>query len=109
MATLQEMQKRTAFKSWEGYTDEEAIEDSRAIYSETVQLLIELGPEPDRERVLAILGQCIEAFNALDAKYGQFIETVERENICETVVELAAACGITDVDCDDMPGEGRDW
>ncbi len=109
MATLQEMQKQTAFRNWEGYTDEEAIEDSRAVYNETVRSLIELGPEPDEERVLAILGQYIEAFNALDDKYGGFIETVERENICDTVEDMAAACGLTGTRCDDVPGEGRDW
>ena len=109
MPTLQEMQKRTPFTSWEGYTDEEAIEDSRAVYRETIQSLIELGPEPDRERVLAILGQYVEAFNALDAKYDGYIETIERENICDTVEEMAAACGLQGIRCDDVPGEGRDW
>ena len=109
MATLREMQKRTAFKEWANYVDEEAVEDSRAVHNETLQSLVDLGPEPDKERVLAILGQYVEAFNALDEKYGYFIETVAREDICDMVAEMAEACGLTDVGCDELPGEGRDW
>ena len=109
MITLRELQKQTAFEGWEGYVDEEAVEDSRAVYNETLQSLVDLGPEPDKERVLAVLGQYVEAFNALDEKYGYFIETIAREDICDTVAEMAKACGLPDVGCDELPGEGRDW
>lgn len=109
MVTLHELQKRMAFEGWEGHVDEEAIADSRAVYNETLHSLVDLGPEPDRERVLVILGQYVEAFNALDEKYGYFIETIAREDICDTVAEMAESCGLPNVGCDEIPGEGRDW
>ncbi len=107
--TLKEMQNKTPFEGWRGFVDGEALEDSEALYSDTVQALIDLGPTPGREACLEILGRYVDAFNALDDKYGGFIETIERENICDTVANLALACGLPDIGCDDVPGEGRDW
>ena len=107
--TLQEMQKETPFEGWRGFKDGEALDDSQALYSDTIEALIGLGPTPDSAACLEILGGYVDAFNALDDKYGGFIATIEREDICETVANMALACGLPDTDCDDVPGEGRDW
>lgn len=109
MATLQEMRQQAVFEQWDEFFSEEMAEDGRATYQDAVEQLINLGLERTREQCMEILGQYVEAFNALDEKYGFQIETTAREEICDTVVELAEACGITDIDCDDVPGEGRDW
>ena len=109
VTTLKELQNQTPFEGWRGFADGEALEDSEALYADTVQQLLDLGAEPPCVRCLEILAQYIEAFNVLDEKYDGFIETIERETICDTVSDMARACNIPDVGCDDVPGEGRNW
>ncbi len=54
-----------------------------------------ISDEPPRELtpIMAILKQCIESFNNLDAEM-DFIETVEREDICEEFEAIVHACGL---------------
>ncbi len=42
---------------------------------------------------MAILQECIEGFNTLDANLG-FIETDEREDICVEFEAIVHACGL---------------
>ena len=48
-----------------------------------------LGPKPKKAQVRAALKACVEWFNAKDAEFGGAIETVEREDICALLEELA--------------------
>ncbi|WP_013627107.1 hypothetical protein [Rubinisphaera brasiliensis] len=105
--TLEELRNRLFFPRWDEYPPKKAIRASRRIMSNTVQQLIDLGlaaPESDR---MAILQDCIERFNAIDCEMEHFIETVEREDICEEFEAIVHACGL----CAhvDLADQWRDW
>jgi hypothetical protein len=59
----------------------------------TVNELLELGRNTSESERMAILQHCIESFNALDAEM-RFIETIEREDICEEFEAIVHACGL---------------
>ena len=48
-----------------------------------------LGPKPKKAEVRALLKACVEWFNVTDAEHGNIIETIEREDICFVLEELA--------------------
>jgi len=72
----------------------------------TVEALVELGPRASESNRMAILQRCIESFNILDAKM-HFIETVEREDICEEFEAIVHACGLGAHK--DLVDRWRDW
>jgi hypothetical protein len=72
----------------------------------TVEKLIQLGPRASERERMAILQQCIESFNELDAEM-QFIETDEREDICEEFETIVHACGLGTHE--DLADRWRDW
>jgi hypothetical protein len=72
----------------------------------TVRLLVDLGESASEEERKAILRACIESFNELDAKLG-FIETVEREDICEEFEAVVHACGLGRYE--NLADEWREW
>ena len=55
---------------------------------------------------MAVLQECIEAFNALDAEL-HFIETGEREDICEEFEAIVHACGLGGHE--DLADRWREW
>lgn len=59
-----------------------------------------LGERPKKAAVRAILKTCVEALNAADAAFGLVVETVEREQLVESLYEIAVLCG--------QPGMGED-
>ncbi len=104
--TYETFREQPLFSQWEGFVPLEVIEASRRIMLDTAAQLEALGAEPPGEAVLEILRQCVEAFNDLDAVHG-WIETIEREDLCAMIDELATLAGIEDAD--DVAGEWRDW
>ena len=66
-----------------------------------------LGPRPDRRKARAILKECIETFNELDEENDHWIETVEREDICDVFYQLADLAGFGDES--ELADEWRDW
>ncbi len=55
---------------------------------------------------MAILQDCIESFNELDAEM-RFIETIEREDICEEFEAIVHACRLGNYE--DLASRWRDW
>jgi hypothetical protein len=104
--SLTELREHQFFARWKDYPPQKLIVASREIMSDTVEQLIGLGPTaPERER-MAVLRECIEAFNRLDADT-HFIETVEREDICEEFEAIVHACGLGKHE--DLADEWREW
>lgn len=104
--TLEELKERPHFPTWKRYPPAKATRASRKLIAQTIKELIEQGkdaPEADR---MAILQKCIESFNELDSEL-EFIETVEREDICEVFEEIVHACGLGNHQ--DLADEWRDW
>jgi hypothetical protein len=105
--TYASFRRRKLFKNWTDYPPRKMIDASRRIMQETATKLEALGPNPDREQARAILGECILAFNDLDEANDHWIETIEREDICEHFYELAHLAGFDDEP--ELADEWREW
>jgi hypothetical protein len=105
--TLEELRERTFFPHWKTSPSKKAIRGSREIMQETVAKLLELGPKAAEAARMAALKACIERFNEFDAELGYFIETIEREDICEEFEAIVHACGLGEHE--DLADEWREW
>jgi hypothetical protein len=92
--TLEELRERLFFPRWKAYPSAPAITASRKIMVDTVDRLLRLGKDASQEDKISILRECILSFNELDAQMHHFIETVERENICEEFEAIVHASGL---------------
>jgi hypothetical protein len=104
--TLDDLRGRRFFPNWKGYPPAKAVRASRKVMADTVEELHLLGPEASEEDRLAVLRRCIESFNGLDAET-EFIETVEREDICEEFEAIVHACGLGRHA--DLADQWREW
>jgi len=68
--------------------------------------LLKLGPRASEKKRMAVLQHCIESFNELDAEM-QFIETIEREDICAEFEAIVHACGLGH--CKGLADRWREW
>jgi hypothetical protein len=91
--TLDELRGRRFFPTWNDSPPPKAVRASRKLMTNTVEELLKLGPRASEKERMVVLQQCIESFNELDAEM-QFIETVEREDICEEFEAIVHACGL---------------
>jgi hypothetical protein len=106
--TLEQLQKRQPFSSWIGMTDTKAVQASTLIYQATVSSLIRIGLGKPSASYMPTLNGYIEEFNRLDAQY-HFIETVEREDICERLAEIVVILKLPGTKgCDDLSAV-RNW
>ncbi len=104
--TLEELKERQHFPNWKRYPPAKAARASRKLMTTTIEDLIALGSDASEADRMAILQKCIESFNELDAEL-QFIETIEREDICEEFEEIVHACGLGHHQ--DLADEWREW
>jgi hypothetical protein len=104
--TLTDLLTHEFFPGWEDYPPAEAARASRDLMTTTVRHLISLGESASEEERRAVLRWCIESFNELDARL-VFIETVEREDICEEFEAIVHACGLGPYA--DLADEWREW
>jgi hypothetical protein len=103
--TLAVLQKHRFFASW-SIPAAKAIRASRQLMTDTVTQLVELGPNASETDRVAVLRRCIERFNELDSEM-RFIETDEREDICEEFEAIVHACGLGAHE--NLADEWRDW
>lgn len=101
--TLADFRRTTLFAGWEGYREKSLIEASRRIFGATVDKLAGLEPGQVDAR-LNVMQACIEQFNDLDSEHA-FIETIEREEICEAFAQLARIVGLEE----DLADRWREW
>jgi hypothetical protein len=104
--TLEDLRQQTPFPGWAGYVGPSALRGARRIIRATIDALIALGPDAPEPARLDEIRHCVQRFNALDADEG-FIMTIEREDICELIDEVAELVGLEDYD-EDLDGD-RDW
>jgi hypothetical protein len=106
--TLEQLQAKSPFASWVGHVNPKALEESRLIYRATLSKLILIGTGKPKETYIPVLSKYIEEFNRIDEKY-EFIETIEREDICEHLAEILVVLKLPGIkECDDLPAE-RNW
>jgi len=101
--SFEEIRKRP-FKGWETFVDSDALRASRAAVRETINTLLALGPDAAAPLKMNLLHGLIEQFNAIDDGW---ISTIEREDICELVYELADLVGLEDYE--EALTSRRDW
>ncbi|MGE0712622.1 MAG: hypothetical protein AB7N76_03510 [Planctomycetota bacterium] len=84
----------------------DALAETRQILSGCLGALQALGKRKPKARVLSTLREAVEELNRANQRE-PFIETLEREDLCEHFDELAAACGLSDLG--DFTLDWRDW
>jgi hypothetical protein len=95
--TLEGFRRRRFLASWSrppAYPTPELTRASRALLQDAVERLLALGPGARQASKMKVLRECVDAFNRLDEENDHFIETDEREDICEHIEEIAHACGL---------------
>jgi len=101
--TLHELRQRP-FKSWEGYLDATDLRAARKAIRATIDALLALGPEAPEPLQLNVLRWCTERFYEFDDDNG-WVGTLEREDVCAFLDEVAAAVGLADYS-DALPWHG---
>lgn len=89
--TFDQLLAETPLPGWEAASRPPAgfTRDAREALHDTCRKLQALGPKPGKAQVRAILRDCVFWFNAADERAGAVIETVEREDICDALYEIA--------------------
>ena len=106
--TLEQLQAKTPFLTWEGHVNPKALGESRLIYKSTLSKLIQAGLGKPKDTYIPLLNSYIEEFNRIDEKY-EFIETIEREDICEQLEQILDILKLPGIgECDDLPAV-RNW
>jgi hypothetical protein len=82
------------------------------IFEDLVENLIKLGenaPKSDKENLIK---SCVLTLNALNDEFeGSFIETTEREDLCELIDKIAIAAGLDPLEYEDadITCQWREW
>ena len=106
--TLEQLQAKTPFSSWEGHINSKALGESRLIYTTTLSKISQVGLGKPKDVYIPLLNRYIEEFNRIDEEY-EFIATIEREDICEHLEQILDILKLPGIgECDDLPAE-RNW
>jgi hypothetical protein len=96
---LEELRKQKVYAGAD-YPSPEEIRLSRRIIRDAIDELIALGPDGDEVEKLDVFRRAVERFNETE-----FIDTVERDYLCELFDNIAESAGLTDYDVTAW----RDW
>jgi hypothetical protein len=100
---LESLRRLRFFASWDDFVDSERVAASEAsVQALLVDLLAQTGRIAESVARAAV-GRCVVRFNGLDDGW---ICTIEREDICEAIGRVVAACGF---EWDDDWLQGREW
>jgi hypothetical protein len=86
------LKSKRRFATWKGGVSQELTNICRHVFDETIDMLMKCDDKPRKRRVVSILQKCVDRLNQLDAEH-HFIETVEREELCQEIDEIICACG----------------
>ncbi len=101
---LKALSSASRFTDWEGFVASEKIVRCRAILREAALRLLQHPQATPSERV-AILYSAVHQLNAAD---DGFINTIERDEICDQIAEIGKAASLSATEIDDALDE-RDW
>jgi hypothetical protein len=105
-ATLDDLRKRP-FKGWEGFVEPEQLRAARKVIRDTLDALLALGLDAPEPLKINLFHRAVERFNQIDYEGDGWICTIEREDICELLDDLADLVGLEEYD-DALTGR-RDW
>lgn len=112
--TLQDMKNNKPTEEWresleegdELFTEESITESERAL-DDFVNGLIALKGDKSEEKIMELVEKVVVEFNILNDKYDYYIETLEREDLCDFIMEAVQTAGLeTD---EDITEEWREW
>ncbi|MTH55357.1 hypothetical protein GKZ89_18340 [Bacillus mangrovi] len=111
--TLAELKKNKPTEEWKErmdedddlFTEENIVASEKALdqYLQELEKL-KIGNEAE---ITASVKKVVLKFNELNEEYDYFIETMEREELCEFILEAAQMCGLKIED--DITEEWREW
>ena len=102
--TFSSLLDKNLFPTWDDYPPKAAKEGCEKIVYAFIKALAEAKPPLERDFVSHQLKMCIEDLNHLDSRCENFIETVEREDLCEIFQEILNAAK-----CPDMMEQVEAW
>lgn len=94
MMTLKKLTSFNFFPDWHDFPSPKVIRASRKILKEHVGQLLSLGDSATKSKKTTILKSCVEAFNTLNDKYDDFVDTDIREDIIVELGRLGRASGL---------------
>lgn len=83
------------------------IEATIKVLDSYINNLIKLGVKPKKKEIMKFVKDVVISLNELNDKYDYFIETMEREELCEYIIEAANIAGLESDE--DITEEWREW
>src|ERR1700722_1143623 len=94
MPSLEKLKEHEAFSSWEGTWSSDIVDPCRAILHTAIDELRNLPKDAIDEVKKAVITSAVIKFNDLNDAHDEFIETIEREDIAEELLQIAEAAGL---------------
>jgi len=95
--SFSELLAKDLFPTWDDYPPEAAKEGCQQIVQSFIRTLDASEKPLARNFVSKELKKCIEELNQFDSKNKNFIETVERDDLCEVLEDIANAAKFPDL------------
>lgn len=105
--SFSELLAKNLFPTWNDYPPKAAKEGCLEIIQSFIRTLDEAKKTIDRDFATKELKKCIEELNQFDSKNKNFIETVERDDLCEVLEDIVNAAKYPDLI--EKVAEWRDW
>ncbi|WP_285398289.1 hypothetical protein [Lysinibacillus sp. fls2-241-R2A-57] len=112
--TFEELTKNKPTVEWKQRMDEgddiftdENINATNEVLDTYINSLKELGNNLTEEEILECVEKVVISLNELNDNYDYFIETMEREELYEFIIEAASIAGLESED--DITEEWREW
>jgi hypothetical protein len=102
--TLEQLRQKDYFADWGQSAD--IISKAKQIVLETIQNMRLLESDSDYDDKAEIIIDAVLRFNDLNEDNDNFIETIERESICQSLLTVAQAVGL---EPDEDLLKDRDW
>ncbi|WP_093276837.1 hypothetical protein [Psychrobacillus sp. OK032] len=85
----------------------ENIEATIKVLDSYITNLMKLEVKPKKKEIMKFVKDVVISLNELNDKYDYFIETMEREDLCEYIIETANIAGLESDE--DITEEWREW
>jgi hypothetical protein len=95
--SFSDLLEKELFPTWLDYPPQQAKESCQKSIKQLVQQLSEAKKPLTKDFVVAQLKKCVQDLNRLDAENNNFIETVERDDICEVLEEVVNVAKFPDL------------
>jgi hypothetical protein len=112
--TFEELTKNNPTVEWKQRMDEdddlftdENINATNEVLNSYINSLKKLGDNTTEEDILECVKEVVINLNELNEKYDYFIETMEREELCDFIIEATSIAGFESEE--DITEEWREW